>query len=986
MKNKQIPNTVGHRGEIDHTPQEFTTNHYYYHYNKSLLMERDSRKQSHRNRFNIATLNTRSLRSQESLLELENALETVNWDIIGLSEVRRADEKIEEHENYIFYYKNITAGLYGVGFIVKKYLKNEIIEFSGVSDRIAVLNIKLPGHRQPTSIVQIYAPTEVAKVEAKNEFYRKLSKVMPKLYKNIIIMGDFNGQLGKRRLNEDKILGRFTSGKRNDNGQRMINFALENNLNIMNSYYNKNPNRKWTWLSPNGKLKNEIDYIITNKPRLFSNIDVVNKLNYNTDHRLLRGQLYAREPKKPRKSIQYTNQPLTLPLSDNLLKSLHTNLEITKHLRDAQEKYDVLEKELKEIESTLRRTKTRKDKIGPEARKLILQRKIMFEDRKNNKLEIVKLSKEINLQIRKHREKTRTATIMYHIEKTSGVKKAWTELRENLNWIDNIKHHRNQKNKTNRNEILDIATDYYRELYSNTETIEELDVRKNETVIPSILRDEVIKAIKTQKKGKSPGEDCISNELLVGSSEAITDTITDLFNEIIQTEYIPHQWTASTIILLHKKGKKDDIGNYRPISLMSNVYKIFSKVLLGRLTKILDENQPKEQAGFRSDFSTIDHIHTIKQVIQKCNEYNITFYLAFVDYNKAFDTLKHGKIWEALEAQGIDNKYIRLIAKIYKNMKAKIKTERIGEYFPIKRGVRQGDPMSPKLFSAVLEYVFRCLEWDNYGLNINGVQLNHLRFADDIILISKDPTNLQEMLRQLVCESDKVGLTLNTTKTKIMSNVENIPITVNKTTIEYVEEYIYLGQIISPTDLTNKEVNNRINLAWKRYWSLKEIMKNPLVPLKAKSKVFNSCILPVLTYGCQTWSLTSHNIRKLETCQHSMERSILNIKLKDKIKLGIIRRQTKITDITYCIKKLKWRWAGHMIRSKRDKWSKDVTMWWPRGNKRKKGRQRRRWEDDVRRIAGTTWTRQAQNRAFWQTLGEAYAGKQDNLHIPVSNT
>lgn len=114
-------------------------------------------------RIHIATLNTRSLKSQEYLTELEEALNTINWDILGISDVRRSAEKIEEHSKYILYYKNEIPGLYAVGFLVKKYLKNNIIEFKGISDRIAVLNITLPGHKYPTSIVQIYAPTEVTK-------------------------------------------------------------------------------------------------------------------------------------------------------------------------------------------------------------------------------------------------------------------------------------------------------------------------------------------------------------------------------------------------------------------------------------------------------------------------------------------------------------------------------------------------------------------------------------------------------------------------------------------------------------------------------------------------------------------------------------------------------------------------------------------------------------------------------------------------------
>lgn len=118
-------------------------------------------------------------------------------------------------------------------------------------------------------------------------------------------------------------------------------------------------------------------------------------------------------------------------------------------------------------------------------------------------------------------------------------------------------------------------------------------------------------------------------------NKLIAPKLTDIFNEILNTENIPDDWTKSTIILLHKKGDKGDIGNYRPISLMSNIYKVFSKIILSRITNTLEENQPKEQAGFRRHFSTIDHIHALRQILQKFKEYNKTYYLGFIDFNKA---------------------------------------------------------------------------------------------------------------------------------------------------------------------------------------------------------------------------------------------------------------------------------------------------------------------------------------------------------------
>lgn len=157
--------------------------------------------------------------------------------------------------------------------------------------------------------------------------------------------------------------------------------------------------------------------------------------------------------------------------------------------------------------------------------------------------------------------------------------------------------------------------------------------------VPSILLQEVQKAIVSQKLQKAPGPDHITNKLIKGTEEEISPILTKLFNDIITRGTIPEQWNESHIILLHNNGDKDKIGNYRPISLISNVYKVFAKVILGRITRVLDENQPIEQAGFRKNYSTIDHIYTIKQVCEKYNEFKKTLYICFIDYSKALTVI-----------------------------------------------------------------------------------------------------------------------------------------------------------------------------------------------------------------------------------------------------------------------------------------------------------------------------------------------------------
>ncbi|GBP13562.1 LINE-1 retrotransposable element ORF2 protein [Eumeta japonica] len=374
----------------------------------------------------------------------------------------------------------------------------------------------------------------------------------------------------------------------------------------------------------------------------------------------------------------------------------------------------------------------------------------------------------------KGRKVKRLQTQVKHITRTCGTRKAPKELRESNQWIPKLKN--NQKNVTGRKNINRIATKFYRNLYSNQDTttyVSRETLNYNLLLVnpePDILPSETRKAILSQKLDKAPGPDKITNELLRGTVKELVPILTKIFNGILRSGQVPEQWETSHIILIHKKGQKDDIGNYRPISLMSNIYKIFFKIILNRISNTLDENQPKEQAGFRKNFSTIDHIHTVKQIMEKYNEYNKPLYMAFVDYSKAFDSISHTAIRESLRNQGIPTVYINTIKNIYSNSKARVQLETLGETFQVKRGVRQGDPMSPKLFSAVLENTFRKLIWDQHGLNIDGQKLNHLRFADDIVLFAEQPGILENMIQDLNKESEKVSLPMNINKTKLLTN------------------------------------------------------------------------------------------------------------------------------------------------------------------------------------------------------------------------
>uniref|UniRef100_W6NGJ1 RNA-directed DNA polymerase (Reverse transcriptase) domain containing protein n=1 Tax=Haemonchus contortus TaxID=6289 RepID=W6NGJ1_HAECO len=239
------------------------------------------------------------------------------------------------------------------------------------------------------------------------------------------------------------------------------------------------------------------------------------------------------------------------------------------------------------------------------------------------------------------------------------------------------------------------------------------------------------------KNCTAPGPDRIKPEHLKSIPPVIIKTLARLFTRCLSECKVPTSWKTSKAVLLYKKGDPDDIGNYRPICLLSVIYKLFTRVILNRIVRILEEGQPCEQAGFRRGFSTIDHIHTLTRLTEVSREYKMPLCLTFIDLKKAFDTVEAEAVIEALGNQGVPTQYIRMLRELYDSFTTGISPFYKEVIVNVERGVRQGDTISLKLFSAALENIMRHLEWEDLGVKVDGRFLHHLRFADDIVLTTE---------------------------------------------------------------------------------------------------------------------------------------------------------------------------------------------------------------------------------------------------------
>lgn len=538
---------------------------------------------------------------------------------------------------------------------------------------------------------------------------------------------------------------------------------------------------------------------------------------------------------------------------------------------------------------------------------------------------------------------------------------------------------------TDRERILRVVEDFYHRLYRSRREIDLKSddepeiltskkgiVNQESETLPDITLDEISLALKKMKNGRSPGEDSVVADAIKVGGEYLLERIRDLFNLCLFDNTIPDRWYNAIVILIHKKGNADDLENYRPISLLSHLYKLFTRIITSRLENKLDFYQPVEQGGFRSGFGTNDHLQSIKAVIEKSIEYNRPLVLAFVDFHKAFDTVELDAVLGALQECRVDYRYTRLIYNIYKNATMMVKLHENTNPIRIGRGVRQGDTMSPKLFTAVLEYAFKMLDWEGKGLNIDGRNLTNLRFADDVVLLSDNMGEIRIMLRDLREMCSRVGLEINMSKTKFMTNlVPSENMTVDGCEVELVEKYIYLGhEVRIARDNQTCELKRRITLSWAAYGKLRDVFKSDL-PICLKRKVFNQCVLPVMTYGAETLTLTTTSAKKLRITQRRMERSMLGVSLRDHIRNEDLRARTGVTDVIYRVAKLKWNWAGHVARLTDERWTRRLLEWRPRADRRGRGRPPTRWTDDLKRIT-TNWMQSAQDRRQWAEIGEAY--------------
>ena len=366
------------------------------------------------------------------------------------------------------------------------------------------------------------------------------------------------------------------------------------------------------------------------------------------------------------------------------------------------------------------------------------------------------------------------------------------------------------------------------------------------------------------KSSKSPGPDGIPPKIFKVFNRPIITCITLLFNKILESGQFPKEWGLGVICPIHKKGSEEDPNNYRGITLLNTIAKIFTSIINNRILNWVEDNNilNETQFGFRKGRRTSDGHFILLSLIENFRHTKNPLFSCFVDFSKAFDSISHDLLWLKMEALGLSTRILLLLKDMYSKACSCIKVNgSLSPCFTCNRGVRQGCNLSPLLFCLFISDLETHLKNNNcHGVRLTNSQLPLLLFADDVLLFGNSPENLQKSLHALQSYCNTWNLSVNLSKTKIMIfkrknvKVSHTTFMYNGLPVEVVDEYKYLGLVFTSNGLFTRASSVLASQANKALFALFKKASHLGYPdPSVMCHLFNSLVLPVLEYGGVIW-------------------------------------------------------------------------------------------------------------------------------------
>ena len=327
--------------------------------------------------------------------------------------------------------------------------------------------------------------------------------------------------------------------------------------------------------------------------------------------------------------------------------------------------------------------------------------------------------------------------------------------------------------------------------------------------------------------------------------------LANFFTLLLSTGLYPAAWTKSKLITIYKKGQRENCDNYRGISLMDSIGKVYDSILTNRLQQWMKPD--REQAGAQKGRGCIEHLITLRLLIDYAKSKKRKLYCVFVDFSKAYDRVPRNLIIEQLASLGCGRNMIRAIAATYHCTKMILRTAIITANI----GVRQGSPSSCFLFTMVVNNLIRSLKQRCPPDGFLG-QLHSLMLMDDTVILSTTKQAAMEKVRILLEFCEASGMKVNTGKTKVMvingDQEDSHPLEVNNISIDQCDSYTYLGSIYTRDGSCTGAVKKHLQAKMTHVLKFEAFVRqNSDMPFPAKRRVFTAALMSAILYGGESW-------------------------------------------------------------------------------------------------------------------------------------
>lgn len=434
-------------------------------------------------------------------------------------------------------------------------------------------------------------------------------------------------------------------------------------------------------------------------------------------------------------------------------------------------------------------------------------------------------------------------------------------------WWKLAREIRNQPHST----ILNVSTSefriYFRDLLNPIQIPSEISYAPL-LIVDSFLDSEIttsdiMQILNKVKINKAPGEDRVPYEFFKNAPTELLIELAACYNHLYTSMRVDETFTLSIIYPIFKKGNANLACNYRGISFMNCVAKILMGIINDRLYKWAEQHRivTEYQAGFRKGYSPMDNIYNLAAIVNLKFTQKKKVFAFFVDFKAAFDKVSRKSLIYKLHTLGVSTKMVNFLNSVYSTTYSTVwNGNELSEPFETFSGVKQGCLLSPLLFSL---YVNDLHEYLGGGIVIDELNIRLLLYADDIVILAEEIEVLQKMIKRLEEYCDFWNLEVNLTKSKIMVFRNGGRLSHREKwlfkgeVVEIVNEYNYLGVILTPKMIFTKHVQNRnsaaknsINATWKSF-----LNKNN-ISAKTKYQLFEAVSRAVQSYGAQIWGYT----------------------------------------------------------------------------------------------------------------------------------